>query len=66
VIDSNGRSYSVKVSDLPGGRGDGAPLNTMIEFQEGGKLAQALTAAPESKYLVAGSGGYGLSPASPT
>ena len=60
VIDSNGRSYSVRVSDLPGGRGDGAPLNTMIDFQEGGKLALALTAAPESKYLVAGSAGYGF------
>ena len=60
VIDSNGRSYSVRVSDLPGGRGDGAPLNTMIEFQEGGKLALALTDAPESKYLVAGSAGYGF------
>ncbi len=60
VIDGNGRSYSVRVSDLPGGRGDGAPLNTMIEFQEGGKLAQVLTTAPENKYLVAGSGGYGF------
>jgi topoisomerase-4 subunit A len=60
VIDSHGRSYSVRVSDLPGGRGDGAPLNTMIDFQEGGKLAQVLTAAPDSKYLVAGSGGYGF------
>ncbi|MCF8174864.1 MAG: DNA topoisomerase IV subunit A [Burkholderiaceae bacterium] len=60
VIDSNGRSYSVRVSDLPGGRGDGAPLNTMIDFQEGGKLALALTASPDSKYLVAGSGGYGF------
>ena len=60
VIDSNGRSYSVKVSDLPGGRGDGAPLNTMIEFQEGGKLAQVLTTAPENKYLVASSAGYGF------
>ncbi len=60
VIDSNGRSYSVKVSDLPGGRGDGAPLNTMIDFQEGGKPALALTAAPDGKYLVAGSNGYGF------
>jgi topoisomerase-4 subunit A len=32
----------------------------MIEFQEGGKLALALTAAPESRYLVAGSAGYGF------
>ena len=60
VIDSNGRSYSLKVADLPGGRGDGAPLNTMIDFQEGGKLALALSNAPGSKYLVAGSAGYGF------
>jgi topoisomerase-4 subunit A len=60
VIDSNGRSYSLRVSDLPGGRGDGAPINTMIDFQEGGKPAQILSAAPEGKYLVAGSGGYGF------
>jgi topoisomerase-4 subunit A len=60
LIDSNGRSYSVKVSDLPGGRGDGAPLNTMIDLQDGGKLAQALTAPPEAKYLVAGTQGYGF------
>jgi len=60
VIDSNGRSYSVRVSDLPGGRGDGAPLNTMIDFHDGGKLTLALTAAPESKYLVAGTKGYGF------
>ena len=60
VIDSNGRSYSLKVSDLPGGRGDGAPINTMIDVQEGGKPAQILSAAPEGKYLVAGSGGYGF------
>ena len=60
ILDSNGRSYSVKVADLPGGRGDGVPLTTLVDFQEGGKLAQALTAAPETRYLVAGSGGYGF------
>ena len=60
IIDSNGRSYSVRVADLPGGRGDGVPLSTLVEFHEGGKLTRAITAAPEEKYLVAGSGGYGF------
>jgi topoisomerase-4 subunit A len=60
LIDSNGRSYSVKVSDLPGGRGDGAPLNTMIDFHDGDKLVQAITGAPTQKFLLAGSGGYGF------
>jgi topoisomerase-4 subunit A len=60
VIDSNGRSYSVRIADLPGGRGDGVPLSTLIDFHEGGKLTRAITGAPEEKYLVAGSGGYGF------
>jgi topoisomerase-4 subunit A len=60
MIDSAGRAYSVRVSELPGGRGDGAPLNTMIELQDGAKLAQALCEAPETQYLFANSGGYGF------
>ncbi|HEY6896534.1 MAG TPA: DNA topoisomerase IV subunit A [Rhodocyclaceae bacterium] len=60
LIDTNGRAYSVKVSDLPGGRGDGVPLSTLIELQEGGKLAQAISADPEKTFMFAGSGGYGF------
>jgi topoisomerase-4 subunit A len=60
IIDSKGRSYSLRVADLPSGRGDGAPLNTLLDFQEGGKLAQVISAPPEDKYLVASSGAYGF------
>ncbi len=60
IIDSNGRAYSVRVADLPGGRGDGAPLTTLIDFQDGGRLGQALTDAPEAQYVFASSGGYGF------
>ncbi|MDP2792466.1 MAG: DNA topoisomerase IV subunit A [Sulfurisoma sp.] len=60
MIDTAGRAYSVRVSDLPGGRGDGAPLNTMIELQDGARLARALCDAPEAQYLFANSGGYGF------
>ncbi|WP_083200340.1 DNA topoisomerase IV subunit A, partial [Thauera phenolivorans] len=60
VIDSNGRAYTVKVSELPGGRGDGAPIATLVEFQDGGKLAQVVGDTPESVYLFAQSGGYGF------
>jgi len=59
VIDTNGRAYSVRVADLPGGRGDGVPLATLIDLQDGAKLAHALTDAPETQYLCANSGGYG-------
>jgi topoisomerase-4 subunit A len=60
IIDGAGRAYSVRVADLPGGRGDGAPLTTMIELQDGAKLAQAICDAPEAPYLFANSGGYGF------
>ena len=60
VIDSNGRAYTVKVSDLPGGRGDGVPMATLVEFQDNGKLAQVVTDTPESVYFFANSGGYGF------
>jgi topoisomerase-4 subunit A len=60
VIDTNGRAYSVRVADLPGGRGDGVPIATLIELQDGGKLAHALTDTPEAQYLFANSGGYGF------
>jgi topoisomerase-4 subunit A len=60
IVDTQGRAYSVRVADLPGGRGDGVPLTTLIEFQDGAKLAQALTDTPDAQYVFAGSGGYGF------
>jgi topoisomerase-4 subunit A len=60
IVDTQGRAYSVRVADLPGGRGDGVPLTTLIEFQDGAKLVQALTDAPEARYVFANSGGYGF------
>jgi topoisomerase-4 subunit A len=60
LLDDKGRAYSIRVSDLPGGRGDGVPIATLIEWQDGGKLAHALSAAPETNYLFAGTGGYGF------
>ncbi|WP_407278543.1 DNA topoisomerase IV subunit A [Aromatoleum evansii] len=60
VFDTNGRAYTARVAELPGGRGDGAPMTTLVDFQDGGKLAQVLTAEPESSWMFANSGGYGF------
>ncbi len=60
VIDTLGRAYTVKVSDLPGGRGDGVPISTLVDFQNGGKLAQVVSDEPASVWLFANSGGYGF------
>jgi len=60
VIDTHGRAYTIKVSDLPGGRGDGVPITTLVDFQDGGKLAQVVSDAPDTVWFFANSGGYGF------
>jgi topoisomerase-4 subunit A len=58
LLDSSGRSYSIAVADLPGGRSEGEPLSKHVDFA--GKLTFALTGQPEARLLLAGSGGYGF------
>jgi topoisomerase-4 subunit A len=60
VLDTLGRAYTIRASDIPGGRGDGVPVTTLIELPPGAKVAQAISGVPEQKYLVAGTGGYGF------
>jgi topoisomerase-4 subunit A len=60
MLDSQGRAYTVRAADVPGGRGDGVPVTTLIELQPGAKVVAAICGAPEQKFLVAGSGGYGF------
>ena len=60
VIDTKGRAYTLKVSELPGGRGDGTPMSTLIDFQDGARLARVVSAAPDSAWFFANSGGYGF------
>lgn len=59
ILDTHGRAYSIRISDIPGGRGDGVPIATMLDFQDGGTLAFAVSDEPDAKYLFAGTGGYG-------
>lgn len=60
VIDTHGRAYTIKAAELPGGRGDGVPIATLADFQDGGKPAQVLADAPDASYFFANSGSYGF------
>ncbi|WP_186830670.1 MULTISPECIES: DNA topoisomerase IV subunit A [unclassified Roseateles] len=60
VLGSNGRAYSVPVSALPGGRGDGQPITTLIELESGSQIAHYFAGAATQKLLLAGTGGFGL------
>jgi topoisomerase IV subunit A len=57
---SNGRVYSVAVALLPGARGDGQPITTLIELESGTQLLHYFAAAASAQLLVSASGGYGF------
>jgi len=60
VFGSNGRIYSVAVSLLPGGRGDGQPVTTLIELEAGTSLLHYFAGAGSATLLLSSSGGYGF------
>jgi len=60
VICSNGRVCSIPVSQLPSGRGDGAPLATFIELAPGARIIQALCGKADTPVLLSTSAGYGF------
>jgi len=60
VFGSNGRVYSVPVALLPGGRGDGQPITTLIELESGTQIAHYYAAASSQRLVLAGTGGFGL------
>jgi topoisomerase-4 subunit A len=57
---SNGRVYSVPVATLPGARGDGQPVTTLIELEAGTHLLHYFAGSSACWLLLSGSGGYGF------
>ena len=60
IFGSNGRLYSVPVAQLPGGRGDGQPITTLIELEAGTQVQHYFAGPLQALLLLAGSGGYGF------
>jgi topoisomerase IV subunit A len=60
VFGSNGRVYSVPVASLPGARGDGQPITTLIELEAGTQPVHYFAGAAGAMLLLSGSGGYGF------
>ncbi|MGB9354604.1 MAG: DNA gyrase subunit A, partial [Azonexus sp.] len=60
LLDTRGRAYSIPASDIPGGKGDGIPATSLVDFVGGAKPCLALAVQGEKLYLVAASGGYGF------
>lgn len=55
-----GRVYSVAVSTLPGGRGDGQPVSTLVELESGTQAVHYFAGPGHATLLLSSSGGYGF------
>jgi len=60
LMDSSGRTYTLRIADLPSGRGDGVPFTSLVDLAKGAKLIHALSAPPESRWLASTTLGYGF------
>ncbi len=60
VFGSNGRVYSVAVSALPGARGDGVPVTTLIDLAAGTRILHYFAGKAEISLLLASTAGYGF------
>ena len=56
----SGRVYSVPVSALPGGRGDGQPITSLIDLEASTQPSHYFAGAAETTLLLANTGGFGL------
>ena len=57
---SNGRVYSVAVSALPGARGDGVPVTTLVELASGTRVLHYFAGPADTQLLLASTAGYGF------
>ena len=58
--DKSVRVYTVPVAGLPGARGDGQPVTTMIELEAGTQVAHFFAGPPSAQLLLSNTGGYGF------
>ena len=60
VCGSNGRTYSVPVSQLPSGRGDGLPITSFIELESGSDIVGYLAGPDSLRVMLYTTEGFGL------
>jgi topoisomerase-4 subunit A len=59
-LDSAGRAYSVGAHALPSARGQGEPLSGYFNPPDGASFRAVLIGAPEERWVVASTAGYGF------
>jgi topoisomerase-4 subunit A len=59
-IGDNGKVYSVPVAALPGARGDGVPITTLVDLSGGVRILHYFAGNADTRLLLASSGGFGF------
>ena len=60
ALGSNGRAYSVPVAALPGARGDGVPVTTLVDVASGSRLLHYYAGTGDTRLLMASTAGFGF------
>ena len=60
LFGSDGRVYTIAASSVPGGRGDGVPVTTLVDLAAKTRITQMLTANAQDWLIIANSAGYGF------
>jgi topoisomerase-4 subunit A len=59
-IGDNGKVYSVPVAALPGARGDGVPITTLVDLSGGVRILHYFAGNANTQLVLASSGGFGF------
>ncbi|MCX7070162.1 MAG: DNA topoisomerase IV subunit A [Gammaproteobacteria bacterium] len=59
-LDSKGRAYTLNPRELPSARGQGEPVTTRLDLQDGASIVSLLAGEGVDRYVLAGSDGYGF------
>ncbi|MDB5747157.1 MAG: topoisomerase subunit, partial [Massilia sp.] len=59
-IGDNGKAYSVPVAALPGARGDGVPITTLVDLSGGVRILHYFAGNADTRLLLAASNGFGF------
>jgi len=60
VLDSQGRIFNLAVSLIPGGRSEGIPLSSQVDWKTGASISDIWSVGDTHPRLLSGSNGYGF------
>jgi topoisomerase-4 subunit A len=60
VLDNLGRAYTLNAADVPTGRGDGVPVTSLVDIQDGAKALHILSGVETVRYVMSSASGYGF------